>query len=149
MIRNYIEHESDSFVEASDNMIEFIEKETVALDESEIPVRKKMIPVKYAIRDTDLIVIAADFMAKRKLDLIPIFDKNDFAVLALSNAHIVKLIASGDFSKAKKVTSAAEKAPFGFLKEHTPMKQVLPLIAEHNKIFLVLNDSKKVIGWIV
>ena len=119
------------------------------LDESELPVKKKMISVKYAIRDTDLIVIAADFMSKRKLDIIPIFDKNDFAVAALSNADIVKLIASGDFSKAKKVTAASEKHVFGFLKEHASMKQVAPLSADHKKIYLVLNDQKKVVGWIV
>ena len=66
LIRNYIEHESATFVEATDNMISFLENETVSFDESELPVKKKMIPVKYAIRDTDLIVVAADFMTKRK-----------------------------------------------------------------------------------
>jgi predicted transcriptional regulator len=149
MIRNYIEHESSCFVEASDNMITFLEKETIALDENEIPVKKKMISLRNAIRDTDLIVVAADFMTKSQSTIIPIFDKNDFAVGVLSNAEIVKYIASGDFTKAKKVSAVQASHKFGFIKEDAPMKQVRPMLDGHKKVYLILNDSKKVIGWIV
>ena len=149
MVRNYIEHEIADFVEASENMINFIEKETIKLDESEMPVKEKMISVKNAIKDTDLLVVAADFMAKHNATIIPIFDKTDYAVGVLSNSDIVKYIASGDFTKAKKVSAVQAAYKFGFLHESMPMKQVGQLIADHNKVYLVLNDSKKVVGWIV
>jgi predicted transcriptional regulator len=149
LIRNYIEHESATFVEASDNMMAFIEKEVVAFDESEMPVKKKMIPVKYAIRDTDLLVVAADFMTKRNQSIIPVFNKDDFAIGTLSYEDIVRLLAAGDFSKAKKVSVAQVAHKFGFLKEGSPMNKVAPLLKEHDKVYLVLNDTKKVIGWIV
>ena len=149
MIRNYIEHENAAFVEASDRMIAFLEEETTKMDESETPVRKKMIALKYATRETDLIVVAADFMGKRNAEVIPIFDKNDFAIGVVGQSSIVKYIASGDFTKAKKVSAIVEPHKFGFIKEGTPMKQVHQLIGEHDKVYLVLNDSKKVVGWIV
>lgn len=149
LIRNYIEHESASFVEASDNMMSFLEKEIVVFDEAETPVKKKMIPVKYAIRDTDLIVVAADFMIKRKQDIIPIFNKDDFAIGTLSYEDIVKLLAAGDFTKARKVSVAQAAHKFGFVKEDVPMKAVRLMIEGHQKVHLVLNDSKKVVGWIV
>jgi predicted transcriptional regulator len=149
LIRNYIEHENADFVEASDAMISFLEKISSELDEEEVPVRKKMISVKYAIRESDLIVIASDFMTKRKATIIPIFDKTDFAVGTLSQADIVKCIASGDFTKAKKVSTIQSQHKFGFVKDWMSMKQVRPLIEGHNKVYLVLNDAKKVVGWIV
>ena len=149
LIRNYIEHENADFVEASDNMINFLEKETMELDESETPVKRKMMSIKNAIRDTDLIVVAADFMTKKKADMIPVFDKGDFAIGVLSNAEIVKYIASGDFTKAKKVSVVQTQHKFGFINESTPMKQVRPMLNGHKKVYLVLNDAKKVIGWIV
>lgn len=149
MIRNYIEHESADFVEASDNMIGFLEKETMGLDENETPVRKKMIPIRNAIRDTDLIVVAADFMTKKKAGIIPVFDKTDFAIGVLSNSEIVKYIASGDFTKAKKVAVVNVAHKFGFVNESMSMRQVRPLLEGHKKVYLVLNDSKKVVGWIV
>jgi predicted transcriptional regulator len=149
MIRNYIEHENADFVEASDRMINFLEQTTIELDEQEIPVKKKMIAIKNAIRDTDLIVVAADFMTKRKASLIPVFDKNDFAVGVLSGSDIIKYIASGDFTKAKKVSAVQSPHRFGFINESTPMKQVWPMIDGHKKVYLILNDSKKIVGWIV
>ena len=149
MIRNYIEHENAEFVEASENMINFLEKETMELDEQETPVKKKMIPIRNAIRETDLLIIAADFLTKKKANIIPIFDKNDFAIGTLSNADIVKYIASGDFTKAKKVSVVLAPHKFGFIKESMPMKQVRPMLDGHNKVYLVLNESKKVVGWIV
>ena len=149
MIRNYIEHENITFVEASDQMILFIEKELIELDENETPVRKKMIPVKSAIRDTDLIVVAADFMLKKKAPLIPIFDKTDYAIGVISYADIVQCVAAGDFTKARKVSIIQQPHKFGFINEDMPMSQVRTLISEHNRVYLVLNDSRKVIGWVV
>lgn len=148
-IRNYIEHENQSFVEATDNMISFIESEIVSMDNNQIPVKKKMISVKNAIRETDLIVVAADFMTKKNESLIPVFDSNDFAVGAICYHDIVKLIASGDFTKARKVSLIQTQHKFGFVKDWTPMNQLVPLLEGHKKIYLVLNDSKKVVGWIV
>jgi predicted transcriptional regulator len=149
LIRNYIEHENAGFVEASDNMISFLEKEIISLDENETPVKKKMLHIKNAIRESDLLVIAADFMTKHKTELIPIFDKSDFAIGAISSADIVKYIASGDFTKAKKVSAIQSSHKFGFINEDMPMKKVHPILEGHKKIYLVLNDSKKVVGWIV
>ena len=149
LIRNYIEHESADFVEASDNMIVFLENETVKLDEAETPVKKKMISVKYAIRDTDLIVVAADFMMKRRAAIVPIFDQTDYAVGAIGLSSIVKCVAEGSYTKAKKVSTIQVAHKFGFINESTPMKKVTPMLEGHNKIYLVLNDNKKVVGWIV
>lgn len=149
LIRNYIEHENGAFVEASDQMIAFIEAEATKLDESETPIKKKMIALKYAIKDTDLIVVAADFITKRNAAVVPVFDKNDFAIGVVSQSGIVGYIASGDFTKAKKVTAILEQHKFGFINEHIPMRQVIPAIEKHDKVYLVLNDSKKVIGWII
>lgn len=149
MIRNYIEHENADFVEASENMMVFLEKEAMELDEQETPVKKKMLSIRSAIRETDLLIIAADFLSKKKANIIPIFDKNDFAIGAISNADIVKYIASGDFTKAKKVSAVLTAHKFGFINESTPMRQVRPLLEGHNRVYLILNDSKKVIGWIV
>ena len=148
LIRNYIEHENHTFLEATDEMIAFLEKEMILIDESEVPVKKKMVPVKSAIRDTDLIVVAADYMTKKKYDTIPIFDKTDFSVGVLTYESIVKYIASGDFSKAKKTAVIVAKHKFGFIKEDTSMKEVRKLL-DGKKVFLVLNDSKKVVGWII
>lgn len=148
LIRNYIEYESPSFVEASDNMMNFLEKEIMRLDEGDTPVKYKMIPIKYAIRDTDLIIVAADFMIKRKQSMIPVFNNDDFAIGAIEYKDIVKLLASGDFTKAKKVAIIQNNHKFGFVNEMTPMKQVLKIVEDHKKIYLVLNDSKKVVGWI-
>lgn len=147
-IRNYIEHENSAFVEASDNMIAFIEKEVGELDAKFLPVKKKMISIKYAIHESDLIVIAADFITKRKLSIIPVFDNNDFATGVISMSDVVKCVASGAFSKAKKVSMIQNTHKFGFLKEDTPMSEVMPLLENQNKIYLVLNDNKKVVGWI-
>ena len=148
LIRNFIEHESQSFVEASDNMLLFIEKEISAFDESEIPVKRKMISTKFAIRESDLIVVAADFMLKRKQSIIPVFNQDDYATGVISYEDIVKMIAAGDFTKAKKVTAAQSTYKFGFVKEDTPMRVVQTMIKENPKVYLVLNDSKKVVGWI-
>ena len=148
-VRNYIEHESADFVEASDNMISFLEKETVMMDDMETPVKRKMIPVRNAIRESDLIVIAADFMTKRKAHLIPVFDQKDYALGAISYEDIVKYLAAGNFTKAKKVSAIQTTHKFGFFNESTPMKQVTPSLEGHNKIYLILNDSKKVVGWII
>lgn len=149
MIRNYIEHENASFVEASDSMISFLEKETCELDENEMPVKKKMLSIKNAIKETDLIVIASDFMTKKKQPLIPVFNKDDFATGVISYEAIVKMVASGDFTKAKKVSLIFEQHKFGFFKETEPMKNVRPLLEGHKKVYLILNDSKKVAGWII
>ena len=149
IIRNYIEHENQDFVEASDNMISFLEKLTGELDDEEIPVKKKMISIRNAVRDSDLLVVAADFMIKKKANLIPVFDQKDFAVGTLSYEEIVRCVSSGNFTKAKKVASVQTTHKFGFINESTPMKQVYPIIKEHKKVFLILNDSKKVVGWIV
>jgi predicted transcriptional regulator len=149
MIRNYIEHENSDFVEASDNMISFLEKITMEIDENETPVKKKMIPIKYGIKDTDLILVAADFMIKRKAQLIPIFDKTDYAIGAITQSDIVRCIAAGDFTKAKKVSAILTAPKFGFVKDWMTMKQVRPMLEGHDKIYLVLNDAKKVVGWIV
>lgn len=148
MIRNYIEHENQTFLEATDEMIDFLEKETISIDESETPVKKKMVSVKNAIKDTDLIVVAADYMTKKKYDTIPIFDKTDFSVGVLTYESIVKYIASGDFSKAKKTSVIVAKHKFGFVKEDMPMKEVRKWL-NGEKVFLVLNESKKVVGWII
>lgn len=149
MIRNYIEHENASFVEASDSMIGFLEKETCELDENEMPVKKKMLSIKNAIKETDLIIIASDFMTKKKQPLIPVFNKDDFATGVISYEAIVKMVASGDFTKAKKVSLIAEQHKFGFFKETEPMKNVRPLLEGHKKVYLILNDSKNVVGWII
>lgn len=149
MIRNYIEHENASFVEASDSMIAFLEKETCELDENELPVKKKMVSVRNAIRETDLVIIASDFMTKKKQHIIPVFNKDDFATGVISYEAIVKMVASGDFTKAKKVSLIAEQHKFGFFKETEPMKNVRPLLEGHKKVYLILNDSKKVVGWII
>ena len=149
MIRNYVEHENASFVEASDSMISFLEKETCELDENEMPVKKKMLSIKNAIKETDLIVIASDFMTKKKQPLIPVFNKDDFATGVISYEAIVKMVASGDFTKAKKVSLIAEQHKFGFFKETEPMKNVRPLLEGHKKVYLILNDSKNVVGWII
>lgn len=149
IIRNYIEHENASFVEATDAMIAFLESELMQLDENEIPVRKKMMSIKNGIKETDLLVVAADWMTKKKQPIIPIFNNDDFAVGVISYAGIAKLIAAGDFTKARKVSIIQEKHQFGFIKDSEPMKNVRPQIQQHNKVFLVLNDSKKVVGWIL
>ena len=149
MSRNYIEHENASFVEATDSMISFLETEITQLDENELPVRKKMISIKNGIRETDLIVVAADFMTKKKQAIVPIFNNDDYAVGVISYAGIAKMIAAGDFTKARKAAVIQEAHKFGFIKDSEPMKNVRPQIEQHNKVFLVLNDSKKVVGWIL
>ena len=149
MMRNYMEHENITFVEASDAMIEFVEKLSIDFDEENIPVKKKMFNVKNSIQETDLIVVAADYMTKKKLDTIPIFNKDDFSIGVITYESIVKYLAAGDFTKAKKVSAVLSKHQFGFVNENAPMSQVRPLLSEHKKVYLVLNDSKKVVGWII
>jgi len=150
LIRNYIEHENSAFVFASYEMISFLEKETCLLDDAETPVKKKMIPIRYAIRDNDLIIVAADFLTKRNAPMVPIFgSKNNYAIGLVSQSDIVKCVAAGEFSKPKKVASILIPHRFGFFQSDTPMKTVSPLIASHQKIYLVLNEERDVVGWIV
>lgn len=149
MMRNYMEHENITFLEASDQMIEFVENLAIEFNEENVPVKKKMIGIRNAIRDTDLIVVAADYMTKKKTSVIPIFNKDDFSVGILTYENIVKYIASGDFTKAKKVSAVVSKHKFGFINENVPINQVRQLLKGHNKVYLILNDNKKVVGWIV
>ena len=149
MMRNYMEHENMVFLEATNQMIEFVEKIAIEFDEGNTPVKKKMISIKNAIKDTDLIVVAADYMTKKKMDMIPIFDKTDFSIGVLTYENIVKCIAAGDYTKSKKVSTIVVKHKFGFINENTPMSQVAPVIEKHDKVYLVLNDKKSVVGWII
>ena len=149
LIRNYIEHENSAFVEASENMIDFLIDEATKFDESETPVKKNMIAVRYGVKETDLVVVAADFMTKRNVDLIPVFDDKEYATGVISRSDIVSYVAAGQYSKVKKVSAINRPHKFGFLNENAPMRQVRPLLEKHDKVYLVLNDSKRVIGWVV
>lgn len=146
-VRNYIEHESAVFVFASDKMIAFLESELSALDEGETPVKKKMIGINNAIHDDDLVVTAAAFMNKRKTEVIPVFDKNNFAVGLLTTQNIMQCLANGSYTKSRKVGAIKSTCKFSFITDSQPMKQVRPLL-DGKTVFLVLNSDKKVIGWI-
>ena len=148
MIRNYLEHENQTFLEATDEMISFLEKEIIEMDEQEVPVKKKMISLKNSHKEGDLIVVVADNMLKKKYSMVPIFDSADYAKGVLTYEAIVKYVASGDFTKAKKAVAAMTPHKFGFVNENTAMKEVRKQLTGQ-KVFLVLNDSRKVVGWII
>lgn len=149
MARNHIVHENADFFEVSDKMIEFVEDLSVEFNEENIPVKKKMFSMRNAIKDTDLLVVAADFMTKKKQHIIPVFDKTDYSIGVLTYENIVKYIAAGDFTKAKKVAAVTNKHKFGFIKDDTPMSKVRVLTEKHDRVYLILNDNKKIVGWII
>lgn len=147
VMRNYMEHEDISFIEASDKMISFLQKEALRLDDGLVPVKKKMIPISNGIRDSDPIIVGVSFMTKKQLDTIPIFDKTGFAIGVMTEKGVMACVASGDYSKARKISSIVSNYKFAFVNESTPFREVLPYL-EEKKIVLVMNNDKKILGWL-
>lgn len=149
MIRNYLSHNDMKFVEASPEMISLLQKELILLDDGEVPVSKKMFSVKSSPIETSLLTTTCDWLSKKKLTMCPVFNEKDFAVGVVSQNDIIRFVASGNFNKTKKTSVVVSKYKFKFLSDSTPMKNVIPLIEQHNQIYLILNKSNNVIGWIV
>ena len=146
VIRNYIEHEDQAFVEATPEMINFIQGEIYLIDEQELPVKKKM--MKTFIAENDPIMVAAAFMEKHKLSIIPVMNDKGFVSSAISAMSIMKIIASGDYSKTKKVNAIQSKYKFSFINENDSIKSIRPYL-NGTRIYLVLNDNKKIVGWLI
>lgn len=146
VIRNYIEHEDQAFVEATPKMINFIQGEIYLIDEQELPVKKKM--MKTFIAENDPIMVAAAFIEKHKLNIIPVMNDKGFVSSAVSAMNIMKIIASGDYSKTKKVNAIQSKYKFSFINENDSIKSIRPYL-NGTRIYLVLNDNKKIVGWLI
>lgn len=149
LIRNYLSHQDMKFIEVTQEMIDFIQKELIALDEGEIPVCKKMFSIKNSPKENDLLTTTCNWMSKKKINASPVFNEKDFATGVVTQNEILKLVASGNFNKTKKTLIVTASYKFKFLSDTTPMKKVLPLIEAHNQIYLILNQSNKVVGWIL
>lgn len=149
LTRNYLSHQDMKFVEATQDMVDFIQEELIKLDEGELPVKKKMISVRVTPKETELLTTTCDWMSKKKIVATPIFNDKDFAVGVLTQNDIVKFIASGNFNKTKKTNVIVSPYKFKFLSETTPMKTVYPMIEKHDQIYLILSQANKVIGWIL
>ena len=149
LIRNYLSHQDMKFVEATQDMINFIQEELILIDENEMPVKKKMFSVRTTPKENELLTTTCDWMSKKKISATPIFNDKDFAIGVLTQNDIVKFIASGNFNKTKKTGVVVTPYKFKFLSETTPMKTVYPMIEKHDQIYLILSQSNKVIGWIL
>ena len=146
VIRNYIEHEDQAFIEATTEMINFIQGEIYLIDEQELLVKKRM--MKTFIAENDPIMVAAAFMEKTKLNIIPVMNDKGFVSSAISAMNIMKIIASGDYSKTKKVNAIQSKYKFSFINENDSIKSIRPYL-NGTRIYLVLNDNKKIVGWLI
>ena len=149
MMMNYLSHQDMKFVEATQDMVDFIQEELIKLDEGELPVKKKMISIRTTPKETELLTTTCDWMSKKKVIATPVFNEKDFAVGVVTQNDIVKFVASGNFNKTKKTNVIVTAYKFKFLSETMPMKTVYPLIEKHDQIYLILSQANKVIGWIL
>ena len=148
-IRNYLTHENTVFVTASQSMIDFIVQETASLDTAEMPVKKKMVKLTDSVHENDLITSALSFMLRKKLTKAPVFNEENYAIGTFSFADLANLVAGGNFTKAKKVSSASTAVKFSFIAETMPMSEVRTMVEQKpEEIFLVINAKSKIVGWI-
>lgn len=148
-VRNYLTHENTVFVTASQAMIDLIVQETALLDTAEMPVKKKMVKLTDSVHENDLITSALSFMLRKKLTKAPVFNEENYAIGTFSFTDLATLVAGGNFTKAKKVSSASTAVKFNFISETTPMSEVRTMV-EHKpeEIFLIISSKNKIIGWI-
>lgn len=148
-IRNYITHENSMFVTASQPMIDFLTQETAILDTAATPAKKKMVNLTDSVHDTDLITSALSFMLRKKLTKVPVFNEENYAIGTFSFTDLATLVSAGNFTKAKKVSSASSTVKFNFISESAPMSEVRPMVDNKpDEIFLVISTKSKVLGWI-
>ena len=148
-VRNYITHENTVFVTASHPMIDLLVQETANLDTAELPVKKKMVKLTDSIHDTDLITSALSFMLRKNLTKAPVFNEENYAIGTFSFTDLATLVAGGNFTKAKKVSSASSAVKFNFLAETTPMSEVRTMLDQKpEEIFLIISAKSKIVGWI-
>lgn len=148
-VRNYLTHENTVFVTASQPMIDLLVQETANLDIAELPVKKKMVKLTDSIHDTDLITSALSFMLRKKLTKAPVFNEENYAIGTFSFTDLATLVAGGNFTKAKKVSSASSAVKFNFLAETTPMSEVKTMLDQKpEEIFLIISAKSKIVGWI-
>ena len=145
-IRNYLTHENTVFVTASQSMIDFVVQETATLDTAEMPVKKKMVKLTDSVHENDLITSALSFMLRKKLTTAPVFNEENYAIGTFSFADLANLVASGNFTKAKKVSSASTVVKFNFIAETMPMSEVRTTVEQKpEEIFLVINAKSKIV----
>lgn len=148
-VRNYLTHENTVFVTASQPMIDLLVQETANLDTAELPVKKKMVKLTDSIHDTDLITSALSFMLRKNLTKAPVFNEENYAIGTFSFTDLATLVAGGNFTKAKKVSSASSAVKFNFLAETTPMSEVRTMLDQKpEEIFLIISAKSKIVGWI-
>lgn len=149
-IRNYLAHENVSFTDASENMVDFIVKETAQLDEAETPVKKKMFKMTDSIHEDDLISSAVTIMLKKKLTMVPVFNESNYCTGVFSFTDLANMIANGNYTKSKKVSMAMSPVRFTMLSETTPMSQVLNYVNDKKYgVYMITNTkTKKIIGWV-
>ena len=148
-VRNYLTHENTIFVTASQPMIDLLAQETALLDSAETPVKKKMVKLTDSIHDTDLITSALSFMLRKKLTKVPVFNEENYAIGTFSFVDLATLVSAGNFTKAKKVSSACVSVKFNFIAETMPMSEVYTLTEQKpEEIFLVVNAKSKIVGWV-
>ena len=117
VVRNYLAHGKDAgrFVAPTADMTKFIEDTVYILDEGELPVGKKIIPLSKCICETNTITEALTFMQKNKTSAIPVFTKDGKVKGLFSYEDFARFFISNDVkvSKTTKLASLPIKVAKG------------------------------------
>lgn len=117
----------------------------ILLDEGEMPVIKKSLPVSKCLKETNTILEAIQFLQKRKMEIAPVFStKGDF-VGVISYKDIATFFIIPRITKNTKLSSCSKyliKGNIDTVNKDTPLKKIFPLYKE-GKLILV-EDSGKV-----
>lgn len=147
-IYTFLTYTSQTFIEPTEQMVDFLCEQIAILDESQISVKNKMIPVKESIKDEDLITSAINYMFLRDVSSAPVFDSKGYAIGIITFKDVAALVASGKYSKAKTVSSIVQKVRFAFCPEEVPMNQINNYKQDKTSVCLIVSSENKVTGWI-
>lgn len=145
-VRNFLSHESDTFIVANKEMTDFLNDYAGKLSSIELPVKKFM--EKKLILDTMKVQEALVIVSKRKyghdLKESPVLDKTGKVVGMFSYALVGKYIAKGTMPASTKVSVVMGKAPkvLREVKEDVHMKEV-----DETEVYLVKDSKNNIVGW--
>ena len=150
-VYNFLTYTSKTFIDVSQDMLDFILKQIDVLDDAYTPIKEKMISIAESVKSEDLITSAVNYMLLKGFESVPVFDKKGYAIGSITYKDVATIVASGKFTKAKTVAAIVQKTRFSFCSETTPINQLKTYTCSDDKstICLVVNDDKKVVGWAV
>lgn len=145
-VRNYLSHESQNFIIANKEMVDFLNDYAGKLSSIELPVKKFM--EKNLVLDTMKVQQALGILSRRKyghdVKEAPVFDKNGKVVGVISYAHVGKYLAKNRVLASTNVSDVMGKAPKSIrnISENVHMKEV-----DEWETYLVKNSKGEAVGW--